>query len=222
MASLTWQPEAQSLEPGAVLYTGNATLTLEQLSGQYENVLVQGLTTTLELHTAGADAITMPEPATVTIAALQTGVEVTDVSLQLQLGLRTPATLAWVELRNVSASVLGGRVMSEGLRFEAARPEHTLLVKVEQLDIQQLLQLEQQQSVEGTGFLDGVIPILLTPAGVQVQDGWLEARPPGGIIRYQSAPETAQDVAPSDAPLQLVLQALTNFHYNMLAAWGAV
>lgn len=211
-ASLTWQPDARAREPGAVLYTGGATVTLDQLSGQYKNVMVQGLTTSLQLHIDGADAITMPEPAAVTIAALQTGVEVTDVSLQLQLGWTPPATLAWAELRDVSASLLGGRVMSEGLRFDAARPEHGLLLTVEQLDLQQLLQLEQQKGVEGTGVLDGVMPIVLTPTGVQVQDGWLEARPPGGILRYQPAPETA----PADTPMQVVLQALTNFHYNVL------
>lgn len=215
-ASLTWQPDTAGLAWGAVRPTGSATLTLEQLSGQYQNVLVQGLTTALQFHMTGADAMLLSAPATVTIAALQTGVEVTDVSLQWQLGLAHPLPRSWIELRNVSASMLGGRVMSEGLRFEVGRPEHTLLVKVEHLDIQQLLQVEQQQGVEGTGLLDGVIPIRLTPAGVQVQDGWLEARPPGGSLRYQSAPDAAQERVSSDASLQLVLQALSNFHYNVL------
>ena len=51
---------------------------LDQLSGQYQSLVVNGLTTTLNLQTAGADMLTMPEPARVTIAAVQTGVEVTD------------------------------------------------------------------------------------------------------------------------------------------------
>ena len=71
--------------------------------------MVNGLTTTLNLHTAGADTLTMPEPARVTIAAVQTGVEVTDLSLDLQLGWTPPATLPWVALRNMSAAVFGGR-----------------------------------------------------------------------------------------------------------------
>ena len=82
---------------------------LEQLSGQYESIVVNGLTTTLNLHTAEADTITMPEPARVTIAAVQTGVEVTDLSLDLQLGWTLPTTLEWVALHNVSAAVFGGR-----------------------------------------------------------------------------------------------------------------
>ena len=100
--------------------------------------------------------------------------------------------------------------------MDFAHPDQTFTVKVEQLDLQQLLHLEQQKGIEGTGVLDGVIPVILTPTGMQVHDGILEARPPGGVLRYQPAPETAQEVAPADSHLSLVLQALSDFHYNAL------
>ena len=170
---------------------------LEQLSGQYESIAVNGLTTTLNLQTAGADTLTMPEPARVTIAAIQTGVEVTDLSLELQLGWIPPATLEWVAVRNVSAAVFGGRVTSEGGRLDVAHPDQTFTVKAEQLDLQQLLHLEQQKGLEGTGVLDGVIPVILTPTGMQVHDGVLEARPPGGVLRYQPAPRNRPGGRPS-------------------------
>ena len=54
-ASLTWGPEAGSSDQSPVLQTGSATIRLEQLSGQYESIVVNGLTTTLNLHTAGSD-----------------------------------------------------------------------------------------------------------------------------------------------------------------------
>jgi hypothetical protein len=214
-ASLTWGPDAGSLDHGPVLQTGSATITLDQLSGQYKNVMINGLTTTLNLQTAGADTLTMPEPAKVTIAAVQTGVEVTDLSLELQLGWTPPAPLPWIALRNVRAHVFGGRAMSEGLQFDFAHLEHTFTVKVEQLDLQQLLHLEQQKGLEGMGVLDGVIPVTLTQTGVQVRDGMLEARPPGGVLRYRPSLETAQEVAPSDSHLSQVLQALADFHYSV-------
>ena len=189
---------------------------MEDLSGQYQNVGVNGLTTTLQLHTAEADAIIMPEPARVTMAALQAGVDVTDLSLHLQLGWQPPATLAWVELHDVSAALFGARLTSPGLRFDGARRESALVVNVEHLDLQQLLQVEQHKGLEGTGILDGVIPVSLTSAGVKVQDGRLEARPPGGVIRYQPAQDTSQAVAAWDAQGYGVLQALANLHYHGL------
>ena len=215
-ASLGWGPDAGTHDPGPTLQSGSATITLEQLSGQYENIVVQGLTTTLHLQTAGTDTLTMPEAARVTIAAVQTGVEVTDLSLELQLGLTPPATLPWVALRNISAAVFGGQLTSEGAQFDVAHLDQTLVIKAAQLDLQQLLHLEQQKGLEGTGVLDGSIPVHLTSTGVQVDNGVLEARPPGGVLRYHPALETAQDGTPSESQLSFVLQALSNLHYNVL------
>jgi hypothetical protein len=215
-ASLDWGPDAGTPDPRPVLQHGSATITLEQLFGQYENIVVQGLSTTLHLQTTGADTLTMPEAARVTVAAVQTGVEVTDLSLDLQLGLTPPAPLPWVALRNISAAVFGGRVTSEGAQFDVAHLDQTLVINVEQVDLQQLLHLEQQKGLEGTGVLDGVIPVHLTPTGVQVHNGVLEARPPGGVLRYHSALETAQEGTPAESQLSFVLQALSNLHYNVL------
>jgi hypothetical protein len=215
-ASLAWGPDGGTHDPSAALQHGSATITLEQLSGQYENIVVQGLTTTLHLQAAGADTLTMPEAARVTIAAVQTGVEVTELSLDLQLGLTPPATLPWIALRNISAAVFGGQLTSEGAQFDVAHLDQTLVIKAAQLDLQQLLHLEQHKGLEGTGVLDGVIPVHFTPTGVQVHNGVLEARPPGGILRYHPGLETAQDGAPSASQLSFVLQALSNLHYNVL------
>jgi hypothetical protein len=145
-------------------------------------------------------------------------VEATDLSLHLQGGWQPPATLEWMELRDVSAALFGGRLTSAGLRFDMVHPQQESVVKVnvEHLDLEQLLHLEQQKGLEGTGVVDGVIPVILTPTGVRVQDGRLVARPPGGVLHYQASPDTAQAIAPEQAQSHLVLQVLSNFHYNVL------
>ena len=56
----------------------------------------------------------------------------------------------------------------------------------------------------------------MTSQGVTVKDGNFEARPPGGVIRYAATPEAALAVTQANANMQIVLQALSNFHYNVL------
>lgn len=214
MASLRW--DARAVDHGPLAVRGSATIILDHLSGFYNNVLVNGLSTTLRFEAAGPDTFSMPEPAIVTIAAVQAGIDITDVALHFQLGWQPPSALPWVEFRDVSAALLGGKVTSDGLRFERAEPRHALSIKVEHIDMQQLLQLEQQQGLVGTGLLDGVMPVMLTPTGIQVQDGVLEARPPGGILQYRPAPGTAPTLGVAPTQLQLMLQALENFHYTVL------
>lgn len=212
MGSLRWNASAHE----ALAVQGSATITLDQLSGFYNTVLVQGLSTTLTLEAVGPDMFRMPEPATVTVAAIQAGVDITDVALRLQLGWQPPAALPWVDVRDVRAALLGGKIMSDGLRFEPAEPHQAVAINIEHIDIQQILQLEQQQGLVGTGVLDGMMPVVLMPTGIQVRDGFLEARPPGGILQYRPAPGMAPtlDVAPTQ--VQMVLQALENFHYTVL------
>jgi hypothetical protein len=190
----------------------NATIILEDVSGRYDNVLVHGLSTALHLQTTAAGTLAMPGPAQVRIAAVQTGIEITAVSGTLHLGWQPPGTLAWVECRELQAALLGAQVRSAGLRYEMAQPQHTLDIQVEQLDLQTLLNLEQQQGLQGRGILDGRVPLRLTQTGVRVQDGKFTARPPGGVIRYRPATAPALEEAQS----HFVLQVLENFHYHTL------
>ena len=65
-------------------------------------------------------------------------------------------------------------------------------------------------------MLDGTIPLTVTSQGVSVKDGTFEARPPGGVIQYAASPDTAQAVTQANTNMPIVLQALSNFHYDVL------
>ena len=78
------------------------------------------------------------------------------------------------------------------------------------------MSLEQQRGLQGTGLLDGSIPITVTAKGLTVKDGFFEARPPGGVIKYKASPETTKAVTQANVNMQVVLQALNNFQYNVL------
>ncbi|MGE3540796.1 MAG: YdbH domain-containing protein [Candidatus Tectimicrobiota bacterium] len=184
------------------------------LSGRYADIDLQGLEVRGTLQRVG-QTVSLPEPARLRIMAVNAGVQVTDLALTVQPAWVPETGLAWVELREAQAALLGGYLRSPGLRYRPGQAAQTLLIQVEQLDVQQLLQLEQQPHLEGTGQLDGVLPVLLTSSGVQIQDGRLSARPPGGVIRYHAEAETAATQAAA-AQLGVVLQALANLHYQTL------
>ena len=71
----------------------------------------------------------------------------------------------------------------------------TFTVKVEQLDLQQLLHLEQQKGIEGTGVLDGVIQLSSRRRVCRCKTVLLQARH-AVVLRYQPALETAQERSP--------------------------
>jgi hypothetical protein len=195
---------------------GSADIAVERLGGHYQDLVLKGIQTKLTVTIEGLERLTLSRPAEVTIAAIQTGVEVTDLTATVEGEWDLHETLPLVEVRNIRCRLLGGTATSQGTRADLGYPPYGLTVLVRELDLHAVLGLEQQNGLQGTGILDGSIPLTVTSQGITVKDGTLEARPPGGVIRYLASPDAAYTVSQANANMQVVLQALSNFHYNVL------
>jgi hypothetical protein len=107
-------------------------------------------------------------------------------------------------------------VTSAGLVVDLAKPSSQTIFSLQGLDLSKVLSVEQQQGVQGTGTLNGTLPVMIASGGVTVKDGLVEAQPPGGIIRYGLTPASSKLISETDSQLHLVSQALNNFHYTLL------
>jgi hypothetical protein len=99
---------------------------------------------------------------------------------------------------------------------DLAKPPVTTTFFLRNLDLAKILSVEQQKGLQGTGTLNGTLPVTITSGGIIVKDGVIEAQPPGGTIRYASTPESSKILSDSDRQLQFVAQALNNFQYSLL------
>jgi hypothetical protein len=212
----TWGTDRKNPSQGIQLRSGTMSLSLNGLSGRYRNILVNGVTSTITLQATGWTALAMPQPAAVSIASINPGVELTNVAMTLQPEWQGDGTLSAVALRDLRWKMFGGEVTSQGLKAVLAAPSHTLPLTLHSLDLQKILSLEQQKGLQGTGVLDGTLPITIGTTGVSVKNGTLAARPPGGVIRYGASAEATKAITEANANMQLVLQTLNNFQYNVL------
>ena len=195
---------------------GSAEFIVERLGAQYKDVVLTGISTKLRLAIEGLERVTVSRPAEVAIASIQTGVDVTDLRMTLDGQWDFHEKLPLVEVRNIRCGLLGGTATSQGVRADLGHPPYGLTVLVRELDLHKILSLEQQKGLQGSGMLDGTIPVTVTSRGLVVKDGSFEARPPGGVIQYAASPDAAHAVTQANANMQMVLQALSNFHYNVL------
>ena len=170
----------------------------------------------MALRADGFDSIATVQPVSVTVASLQTGVEVTNLSTLLHVQWRLPNGLPGIDVKDFQCEVFGGTVMSPGLLVDLAKPPYQSTFSLRSLDLAKILNAEQQKGLQGTGTLNGTLPITITSDGLTVEDGVFDAQPPGGVIRYASPPESTKMISESDSPLHLVAQALNNFHYTLL------
>jgi hypothetical protein len=188
----------------------------EKLSGQYQEYPVKGLSATINLHAQGLESIATTHPATVTIASVETGVEVTNVTTTFRGKWTLADRLPVIEVKDLRCEVFGGAVTSAGLVVDLAKPSSQTIFSLQGLDLSKVLSVEQQQGVQGTGTLNGTLPVMIASGGVTVKDGLVEAQPPGGIIRYGLTPASSKLISETDSQLHLVSQALNNFHYTLL------
>jgi hypothetical protein len=212
----SWPSEVHDRIKMVNAVSATAKVVAEKLSGHYTDYVVKGLSTTMVLHTQGLESIVMTQPASISIAALQSGVDVTNLTAFYQIRWKLADTLPLVEVRDFECELFGGTISNPGSVVDLASPPVTTTFSLRNLDLAKILNVEQHKGLQGTGILNGTLPVTITSGGVIVKDGVIEAQPPGGIIRYASAPDSSKILSDSDRQLQLVAQALNNFQYSLL------
>jgi hypothetical protein len=198
------------------LTSGTATIFADKLSAQYQEYRAKGISSTMVLYAQGMESISTVRPAPISIASIQTGVEITNLATSVQGSWTLSQSQPIIEVKDFRCHLFGGTVSSPGLTVDLANPVSQATLVLRDLDLAKILSVEQNQSLQGTGALDGTVPVSITPAGVTVKDGVVTALPPGGIIRYGVTSESSKTIVETSNHLHLVTQALNNFHYTLL------
>lgn len=213
---------AITLQQGQYQQQGQLRWQREQLTGTLEHQLTQAslqYSDTLAIHNARITSQThiladqINEKGEFTIDKLDQGVEITQLQGRYQLTNLT-ADNARAELYNFSANLLGGRVEVTPFSSALHTPRFSAQVKLHELSLKQILQLEQQPELQGSGKLSGVLPVQVSAEGGSVMQGHIASQA-GGHIAYQPS-EEIKAVSKSNAGLDMALQALSNFQYDTL------
>jgi hypothetical protein len=198
------------------LVSGTIKVVADKLSGQYDEYVLKDVNTTMALRADGLESLTIVEPASVTIGSVQTGIEITNMATLLQGSWKFPDGQPVIEAKDFRCELFGGVITSPGIQADFSHPPHHTTLALRDLDLAKVLSVEHNEGIQGTGTLYGMLPVSITSGGVTVKDGMLTALPPGGIIRYGSAPESSKVISETNTQLHLVAQALNNFHYTLL------
>lgn len=227
-AAVTWGADPRRASSGSddrqkprsiAVKQGEVTISAKDLDGYYEDIVIEDVSTTITVNATSLDDVTMAGPAQVRIGRVDSGIALENIALTLRLGrlgFGNGAKQPIVDLKNISAHTLGGRVSSPRIYLDPARPPTRFTMKVDGVQLDRLLQLEQQPGLEGTGVLDGSIPITLNGETITIQDGRANVRPPGGVIRFAPLEKTRQMLVQAKPEMELVLRALENFRYDVL------
>mgnify|MGYP005850519849 CR=1 FL=1 len=89
-------------------------------------------------------------------------------------------------------------------------------MEVQDISLDRLMEVYPAEGLEGRGLLSGRIPISFSGDGVQVAKGRISAKAPGGRLRLPA--DKLQAMLGGNQAMDVVVQALQNFHYSVLAS----
>lgn len=127
---------------------------------------------------------------------------------------RTELTAGVLDVQQATAGFLDGRLRVAPGSFDVARKPWRLPIDVYEVSLARVLQVYPAEGLAGSGTLSGRIPLKVSEAGVEVEQGRVSAIAPGGLLRLPA--ERLQAMLGNSQAMELVVEALQNFHYSVL------
>ena len=193
------------------------TVQLDKLGGRYRQVTFTGLSGEVGLaqRNSRGEAWHTRQDAQLHVDVVNVGFPVQNIKAAFALPVRAATQLPLLQVKSLSAALLGGQVRSGPFDLDLGRDNNTFVVTLQHIGLHDIMQLEQQQGLQGSGRLDGQIPVTISNAGIVVKQGQLSAVAPGGYIRYTPTPKVAA-MAQSNPGINMVVSALSDFQYHLL------
>lgn len=211
------------LQAGSLTATGQLTwstnrsaavvpLHVDQLQGVYRGHSFSGLSgdvnvvvdaRTLRLSSENLSAL-MYDP----------GLPLADISMRAGVNYPFDGKPGAV-LRDVRAKALGGLISSQVIDIDLARKSNPFVLRLEHVEVRQLVEFRKQEGLFADGLLDGTLPFDWTDKGLNMSAGVLDARMPGGLIRYLGT-ESMRQMAAGDRVVGMAMQVLGDFHFKVL------
>lgn len=119
-----------------------------------------------------------------------------------------------LEVQQARARFLGGALRIPPGVYDLEDSPGGIPVEVQDISLDRLMKAYPAEGLEGSGLLSGRIPIGFSSDGVQVAKGRISAQAPGGRLRLPG--EKLQAMLGGNQAMDVVVQALQNFHYSVL------
>lgn len=190
-------------------------LRLQSVSGVYDRSELTGINARLRASLDG-ERIKASIPQ-FDIVEINPGIPVGPVQMEGDYSARLNAPLKGkLRVGQLEAKLLGGSVRMIPDSIDFSDLPQQFAAAAYGLDIREMLRLYPAEGLNGSGLLDGYLPVILTRKGVVIDNGHLTARAPGGVMQLRSPGIVS--LGRSNPAMQLVVKALDDFRYSLLSS----
>ena len=189
-----------------------ASIRLTGLNGTYGTLKANGLSARIVVD--DLFTFTSKRKSSVTFEQIDVGLPLNNLYFDV-LPVPNEAGAIGLAISNASARLLGGSIKLQDMVW---RPDQEVefAVDVEGFELKEILALERQPGLTGSGIIDGSIPVMLSNGAITVVGGSLQSRHPGGMLIYRR--DDVAELVKANPKLGVALKALEGFHYDTLSA----
>lgn len=190
--------------------SSHGTFKLSNMSFAYEDTTIDDLNIALDL----ADLLSLSSPPhqKITVKRIDSGIPLENLLVSYQI---QNADSPRIRLEKTQFSIMNGTVSLVPTIIDPAAKRSDLLIRINDVDLDNFFNFIQVDGLTGSGRLDGQIPLTLEKNQVAITTGHLAAKTPG-VLHFKSE-KASQLLASAGDEMNLLLQALQNFHYSELS-----
>lgn len=185
------------------------SLTLDQVAAVYGDMFAVDISGAIAaLQRDGLWITEKPQP--MQIDSVDVGLPIDNIRFALSLDPQRD-----LNFTNLSAELLGGQLQSSKLTWNLDGRERRSEIHIEGISLEKLTGEMEVENFAASGVLDLQIPLLTSEEGITVKQGQVEARPPGGRLRYYGA--FSPSMLAGNPQLKLIAGALEDYNYRQLS-----
>ena len=221
LLNLPWPADLQILD-GNYLHSGQFKLHRDKLEAQVQHQVTELTLKQAETVARGINIDSqsqykgkhLTQTGRVSIAEINSGIAVTDISSDFRLSNLLNSNRS-ILLENTQATLLQGDFRLERFSTTLDPLQGSSQISFSNLPLNNVLALEQNPSLTGSGLLQGKLPFRLVAGELYIVDGQIKATDKG-YIRY-SANDSITAMADTNSGLQMALNILEDFYYEVLS-----
>lgn len=119
-----------------------------------------------------------------------------------------------LEVNLARTALMGGQITLTPGQWNLAAGNQLFPIQLRGLELQQLFALYPAEGLAGSGTLDGDLPVRVGQNGIEIEQGHVAARQPGGRLQFSS--ERIRALGRSNPAMQLVTKSLEDFRFTTL------
>ncbi len=203
--------EVSTGKGGELEATGSAEL--KDVGGVFNRTAVSGLTG--QVRGSLDDSRMTARFRDMTVGEINAGIPVSSVRFSGDYNAPVTELLAGsLDVHQARARFLEGTLRVPPALYELGGGSGRIPVEVEDVSLSRLTAVYPAEGLSGSGLLRGRIPLGISTDGVRVSEGNVSAIDPGG--RLQLPADKLQAMLGGNQAMDIVVQALQNFHYSVL------